>query len=240
VRARLRGRPGALFLTGALAAALAAWNNVVVTRMPGYPRSYVAVNAVATGVLLAAANRTGLSWAELGLARRRLPSGLRWGGGCAAVVVGGYAIALAVPALRPLLRDVRIAALDGAALAYQVLVRIPVGTVLWEEVAFRGVLLAALLRQLPPVPAVAASSAVFGVWHIRPTLGGLTANGLVDGPGRTAAVVALACSGTAAGGLLFTWLRVRSGSLAAPVLLHLATNSLGTLAGAAAFRMGQG
>jgi membrane protease YdiL (CAAX protease family) len=38
--------------------------------------------------------------------------------------------------------------------------------------------------------------------------------------------------------VLFAWLRVRSGSLLAPVLLHLATNALGTLAAAAAHRLG--
>ena len=38
-------------------------------------------------------------------------------------------------------------------------------------------------------------------------------------------------------GVLFTVLRLRSGSLLAPVLLHLATNSLGTPAAAAALRL---
>jgi uncharacterized protein len=237
VRARPRGRPAAIALTGALSATLAAWNNVVITRMPGYPGSYVVVNAAATGLVLVAARRAGLTWPALGLARRRLPSGLRWGAGCAALVTAGYGTAVAVPALRPLLRDARVADLDRADVVYQVVVRIPVGTVLWEEVAFRGVLLAALVRLLPPAGAVAGSSAVFGIWHIRPTLAGLAANELVEGPVRTALVVLLACLGTAAAGVLFSWLRLRSGSLAAPVLLHLATNSLGTLAGVAALRL---
>jgi membrane protease YdiL (CAAX protease family) len=34
---------------------------------------------------------------------------------------------------------------------------------------------------------------------------------------------------TTAAGVLFSWLRARSGSLAAPVLLHLATNCVGPL-----------
>jgi len=224
-------------LTGALSVALAAWNNVVITRVPGYPGSYVVVNAAATGLLLGAARRAGLTWPELGLARRRLPAGLGWGAGCAVLVTAGYGTGVAVPALRPLLRDARVAGLDGAAVAYQVLVRIPIGTVLWEEVAFRGVLLAALLRLVPPAAAVAASSAVFGVWHIRPTLAGLAENRIVAGPFRTALLVVLGCPGTAAAGVLFSWLRLHSGSIAAPVLLHLATNSLGTLAAVAAFRL---
>jgi membrane protease YdiL (CAAX protease family) len=50
--------------------------------------------------------------------------------------------------------------------------------------------------------------------------------------------VLLVCLGTAVGGLVFSWLRLRSGSLLAPVLLHLATNSLGSLTAAAASRLG--
>jgi membrane protease YdiL (CAAX protease family) len=225
-----------LVLAVALVPVLGVWNNLVVHRLPGRPGSYVVANVAATAVLLAAARVSGLSWAELGLDRRRLAAGARWGGACAAVVAAGYAAALALPAVRPLLADARAAGLDGGELAGEVLVRIPFGTVLWEEVAFRGVLLAALARLLPRAGAIAASAALFGLWHVRPTLGALAANDLADGPlARTGAVV-LACLGTAAAGVLFTGLRERSGSLLAPVLLHLATNTLGLGAAAAAHR----
>ena len=215
---------------------LCAWNNVVVTRLPGYPGSYVAANVAATGVLLVLARVNGLSWEELGLARHRLRAGLRWGGACVAVVAGGYAIALAIPGLRPLLDDARVAGLDRGAIAYQALVRIPLGTVVWEEVAFRGVLLAALIRLASVRTAAAMSAVVFGLWHIRPTLSALAANDLVDGPAQRLVAVVLGCLVTAVAGGFFTWLRLRSGSLLAPVLLHLALNSLGTLAAVAAHR----
>ena len=113
---------------------------------------------------------------------------------------------------------------------YQVMVRIPVGTVLWEETAFRGVLLAALRRVMPRGTAVAVASGVFGIWHIRPTIGALRANKLAAGPGKTVAAVTAGVAATAAGGVLLSWLRIRSGSLAAPVLLHLAANCTGPLA----------
>jgi hypothetical protein len=125
VRRRPSVRWRAVGLTGALVVVLAAWNNLVMTRLPG---SYVVVNGTAAAVLLAGARAAGLSWAELGLARRCLPAGLRWGGACVALVAGGYVIALAVPALRPLLADARVADLDGAEIASRVLVRIPFGT----------------------------------------------------------------------------------------------------------------
>jgi uncharacterized protein len=234
VRSRPVGRWRAVGITGALVVVLAAWNNLVVTRLPG---PYALVNGTAAAVLLVAARAAGLRWSELGLARRSLPAGFRWGGACVGLVAGAYAVALAVPALRPLLADARVADLDGGEIASRVLVRIPFGTVLWEEVAFRGVLLAALLRLLPVPAAVAVSAVVFGAWHIRPTLSALDANDLVHGPVATTAAVLLACLATAVAGVLFCWLRLRSGSLLAPVLLHLATNSVGLLAAAAALRL---
>jgi membrane protease YdiL (CAAX protease family) len=132
-----------------------------------------------------------------------------------------------------LLGDARVAGLGAGGLAGQVLVRIPLGTVLWEEVAFRGVLLAALGRLLSLRGAIGVSAVLFGLWHVRPALGALAADGLAAGPlARTGAVV-LACLGTAAAGVPFAELRLRSGSLLAPALLHLATNCLGVLAAAA-------
>jgi membrane protease YdiL (CAAX protease family) len=222
--------------TAVLVVVLILWNNVVITRAPGHPGSYALVNTVAAGALMTLARASGLSWAELGLARHRARSGLRWGGAAAALVAIGYALALAVPLLRPLLTDDRNAGLSGGALAGEVLVRIPLGTVLWEEVAFRGVLLAALSRLVSLRTAVGLTAVVFGVWHIRPTLDGLAASDVADGSARALAV-ALVCAGTALAGLLFAWLRLRSGSLLAPVLLHLATNSLGTTAAVIAHRL---
>ena len=238
MHARPASRRSALLFAASVAVILGAWNNVVITRLPGYPQSYVPVNLAATGLLLVGARVVGFTWPELGFDPRRARAGLRWGGACSAVVAAGYTVGLTVPAVRPLLADARLAGADSAEVAYQTLVRIPLGTVLWEETAFRGVLLAALMRVVPPRAAVAVSAALFGIWHIRPTLSAATANDLTDGvPGLVVAVL-LGCAFTAAAGVLFACLRLRSGSLLAPVLLHVATNSLGALAAAAAHRLG--
>jgi membrane protease YdiL (CAAX protease family) len=105
-----------------------------------------------------------------------------------------------------------------------VLVRIPVGTVAWEEIAFRGVLQAALRRVLAEPAATAVGSAVFGLWHIRPTAEALAVNRLAAGRGARVAAVAGVVAGTAGAGAVLALLRKRSGSLAEPVLLHLAAN----------------
>jgi uncharacterized protein len=233
-------RPGPVrwAFPGALVAVLLLWNNVVVPWLPGSTAVYVGGNLTAAVVLVALARWTGLSWAELGLSPRRLPAGLVWGGACFLAIAGAYAVGVAVPGLRPLLADARAADADLVEVAEDVLVRIPLGTVLWEEVAFRGVLLAALIRVLPVRRAAVVAAVVFGLWHVRPTLSGLSANDLADGPALRALAVLGVCVFTAVAGLLFTWLRLRSGSLLAPVLLHLATNSLGTVAATVVGRLG--
>jgi membrane protease YdiL (CAAX protease family) len=240
VHARPVGRSKAIHFAACTSLFLGAWNNLVVTRLPGSPASYVPGNVAATALLLTAARSVGIGWQELGLDRRRLREGLRWGAPGSAALAAGYTVALSVRALRPLLKDARVAGADGGEIAYQVLIRIPLGTVLWEETAFRGVQLAALLRVLPPRAAIGTSAAVFGIWHIRPTVSAMAANELATGLlGRTAAV----CSGcvvTAVAGIVFTGLGLRSRSLLAPVLVQSAANCLGLLAPAAAHRLQAG
>jgi uncharacterized protein len=208
--------------------ALAAYNNVIQLH-PWHYRRYVALNVGASGLALTAAVASGLKPADLGLGRRAWSPGPLAAGLAVAVAAGWVAVA-AVPATRPLLSDKRIESLEGRAIAYQAAVRIPLGTVLWEEAAFRGVLHAALRRVMPEGAAVAVGSGVFGLWHIRPTYQALAVNGLAPDRRRAAVRLSAAVVVTAAGGALMSSLRARSGSLAAPVLLHLATNCGGPLA----------
>jgi uncharacterized protein len=210
-------------------AVLAAYNNLA-GMLPWHRQRYTLLNVCATGAALAAAAASGLTAADLGLGREELAPGLRLGSRLAAATAGGWVLIAAVPATRPVLADKRIIGLNGREVAYQALVRIPFGTVLWEETAFRGVLQAALGRVMPGGAAIAVTSGVFGIWHIGPTAAALRINRLAGSPGTALAAVSSGVVATAAGGVLLSWLRARSGSLAAPVLLHLATNSLGALA----------
>jgi uncharacterized protein len=213
-------------------AVLAAYNNVIAGQ-PWHDRRYTPLNAAAASAALAAAAASGLTAADLGFGPGRWLPG-RLGSVLAGATAAGWLAAAAVPAARPVLDDKRIEGLTGRGLAYQTLVRIPVGTVLWEEIAFRGVLQAALRRVMSEPAAIAVTSGVFGLWHIRPTAGALRANGLADGRGRAVTGVAAGVAVTAGGGVLFSWLRARSGRLAAPVALHLAINCGGLAAAWAA------
>lgn len=213
----------------AAGAGLAAYNNLA-GRQHWHEKWYLSANLGATAAALAAAAASGLTAADLGLRRDRLTAGLRSGGPPALALAGGWLILATVPATRPVLADRRIAGLTGRGLAYQVMVRIPAGTVLWEEAAFRGVLQASLRRVLPGPAAIAVTSGVFGLWHVRPTLDALRINQVAGSRRAALGSVTAAVAATAAAGLLLSGLRERSGSLAAPVLLHLSANSGAALA----------
>ena len=233
-RSRLPGpRPADVAFAAAACIVLAGYNNLAGVR-PWHRRWYPAVNALAATATLAAAAASGLTPADLGLRRDRLRAGLRCGSAAAVPVVAAFGLAALTPATRPLLNDQRIAGLDRRQLAYQVLLRIPVGTVGWEEIAFRGVLQAALRRVLAEPAATAVGSAVFGLWHIRPTAEALAVNRLAADRGARITAITAVAAGTAGAGALLSRLRERSGSLAAPVLLHLAANCAAPLASALA------
>jgi membrane protease YdiL (CAAX protease family) len=224
-------RPGrdAVF-AAAVGAGLIAYNNLA-GRQRWHETWYPAANLAATGSALAAAAASGLTATDLGLRRDRLAGGVRSGGPPALALTAGWLILAAVPATRPVLADQRIAGLTRRGVAYQAMVRIPAGTVLWEEAAFRGVLQASLRRVMPRPAAIVLTSAVFGLWHIRPTADALRINQVAGSRRAALGSVAAAVAATAAAGVLLSGLRERSGSLAAPVLLHLSANSGAVLAG---------
>ncbi len=239
-----RGRPAApgqhsrdIGFAVAACAVLAAYNNVT-GLSSGHERWYVRLNAGATGAALAAAGLSGLTFADLGLGRGRWLPG-RLGCGLAAGAGACWLLIAAVPATRPVLGDQRATGLRGRDVAYQALIRIPVGTALWEETAFRGVLQAALRRVMSDTAAIVVTSGVFGAWHVRPTLQALRANGLAGDRRRAIAGTFAGCAATAAGGALLSWLRARSGRLADTVLLHAAVNSGGLIAAHAVAALGQ-
>ena len=177
-------------------------------------------------VLVVVARRAGSSWDDLGLARRHARRGLRAGAAVAGGVAGAMVAAAAVPTTRGLFDDERVAVDAGPGeLLYQTLWRIPVGTVAFEELAFRGVLLAVLRRHLPTGAAVAVDSALFGLWHVVPTLGAARANDVV-GLARVG-LVAGSVVATALAGVVFCALRLRGGHLLAPAVLHLTFNDAG-------------
>jgi uncharacterized protein len=223
--ARRRRRAGVVV---ALGVGLLVWNNLVQLHPVVGGPGYVPANLALALTLLAVGHLAGLDRAALGLARGRLGPALVAGVVVVGVVAVGLAVGLLVPALRPLLEDGRFADRSAAGIAWHALVRVPFGTVVLEEVAFRGVLLGALVPLVGTRRAVVLSSVLFGLWHVRPAWGMAVANGA----DLWLAVVGVAGSVvvTAVAGVGFCWLRLRFGHLAAPVVAHAGMNASATVA----------
>ncbi len=184
---------------------------------------------------------SGLRPRDLGLAREQLRRGAGWAAVIVAVVLVAIAAGLAIPAVRELFRNEAYTSLSWAVLSAFVL--IPLQTVLPEELLFRGVLLGALARRHPARVAVGAQALLFGLWHVLSSTGLAAGNqGIGDAVGRGAGGVLLGVLGavafTTAAGLVFGWLRLRTGSLLPSIALHWAANGAGAVAAALAWRFG--
>lgn len=192
---------------------------------------------VALGVLAAvgvvAVTRAGrLDWHDLGVSRRSLRQGLVWSAGFFGLFAAGFALvtllAHLVPALAAWVQGLEVGAVSPDTALFQALVAIPLGTVLVEEVAFRSALPALLGRAGAGTrTAVVASAVLFGLWHVAPSL--TTALGDPSRDLPVWVVVVGTVVFTTAAGVGLGWLRHRSGSLLPPMVVHLATNSLGVV-----------
>ncbi|MET0966480.1 MAG: CPBP family intramembrane glutamic endopeptidase [Nakamurella sp.] len=196
-----------------------------------FPQADALVSAAMVGGLAVIGRASRLSADDLGLARRAVPAGLRWGGAAAAVTAVCYGVGALVPAIRD---AVAPPSQSWSASVVQALVVIPLLTVLPEEFAFRGVLWGLLNRRSGRRWATAVSAAAFGLWHVLPALGTGAANEsagsvLGSGPVGIAALVAGTVLFTGLGGVVLAELRARSGSLVAPILLHWAVNGCGVI-----------
>lgn len=221
-------------VTVALAATLLVLVGVNAWVHVGPSRWQPVTGPVLAGLLLLLGRWAGLSWAQLGLGTDTVVAGLAWGGAAVAVVCGGYAVGLAVPTTRRLFLDARHR-VGAARAARRALLVVPLGVVAFEEVAFRGVLWGLVEVDHGAWWAGAATSVLFGLWHVLPAVDGARANAgddvVLSRAGLAREVVATVAFTTLAG-VVFAVLRHQSGSLLAPFLLHWATNALGILAAA--------
>ncbi|OBH12299.1 MULTISPECIES: CPBP family intramembrane glutamic endopeptidase [unclassified Mycobacterium] len=187
-----------------LAAALVGWS-FVGPRLPTAWRT--ALQAGAAGLLVL------VTRAPLGLNPPRLWSGLRLGSTAGAAAATVIAATTAVPLVRASMADREA---PGSTPGW-LLLQIPVGTVWAEEAAFRAALTAAASGAFGAPGGRLLQAASFGLSHIadaratgEPVLGTVLVTGVA--------------------GWLFAWLADRSGSLAAPMLVHLAINEAGAIA----------
>jgi membrane protease YdiL (CAAX protease family) len=184
--------------------ALVGWSFV----SPRLPPTWRVMVQAGVGGLLVLVTR-----APLGLTPPRLWAGIRLGSATGAVAAGAIAATTAVPMVR---LSMAARELPGSAPGWLGL-RIPVGTVWAEEAAFRAALATAGADAFGPSAGRLLQAIAFGLSHIADAVE------TEEPPVATVLVTGIA-------GWLFGWLAELSGSLAAPMLVHLAINETGALA----------
>jgi membrane protease YdiL (CAAX protease family) len=195
----------------ALAAVLVGWSGAVGPRIP--TRWHPLAHAILGSGLVRIAH------APLGLRPPALWSGLRLGLAAAVVAASGVAASTGVPAVRSAMAERELP----EPTARWLLLRIPLGTVWSEEAAIRAALGTVAADAFGPAGGRLLQSLAFGLSHIpdarstgEPVLGTVVVTGLA--------------------GWVFARLAEHSGSLAAPLLAHLAVNEAGAVAALAAQR----
>jgi uncharacterized protein len=199
--------------------------------VPGYYLFWTLGGSV---VVLALGVLDDCTWADLGLAPGTWIRGAVWGAAAMAIIFTVYAVGSTWRRTRAAFHDTNIAGLSLTRLFWQALVELPFGTVLFEEIAFRGVLWAMLARRYGVLWATIWSSLLFGLWHILPSLDLHLRNERLAGVGgggwwARATAIGGSVITTMIGGIVFCVLRIMSGSLIAPMGLHWATNGWGYL-----------
>jgi CAAX protease family protein len=196
--------------------------------LPGGSWQFIAAGAALVAVSLLAARLLNLDAGDLGLRR---DSALR------GVVIGALAggaiatIGVAVLRLAPAIIGISVVygpllTVSDDQLARHIALFLPLGAVIPEEVAFRGTLLAGLVRGMGIRAGVAASAVTFAAWHV--VVGLVTMYDTSLGQGALLWVVASigALVVLFVGGVIMAALRLVTGSLATPIAAHWIFNAV--------------
>jgi membrane protease YdiL (CAAX protease family) len=182
-------------------------------------------------LLLVWARRAGFTLPELGLAGAQARASALWG------IALGLVLALlpvAFIALAPFVTGEPVQAgeindLSGSEMALRLAFRVPVGTALFEEVAFRGVLYASWLRATDLRRTVLSTGIVFALWHVVITFKTVTGSEVVEGAPFIALGYLGSLIGLFVGGAAFALLRWRTGGVTGPFFFHWIVVALMTL-----------
>jgi membrane protease YdiL (CAAX protease family) len=222
-----------------IGSALVAYSNglaVYATRRSAYPeRFFLRLNPLVIALMLAYTKWRPGGLGAVGLHGKSLGKSMAGG-----VALGA---ALAVPPLvffyKPILLDTPleygpIVSLSRRELLNELFVRLPVGVAVLEELGFRGLLYAALRRELPPAPSIALSAAAFAGWHFAVTATSAEQSNLNDvarlpsflRPYVQPIAVLGGMLTTGVAGVGFALLRERTGNLAGPMVAHWLVDSV--------------
>lgn len=186
--------------------------------------------ALGYAAVLIIAKMSNFSWADLGLSRQNVKSGLLWGllasAGSVIVMVGAFAI-------NPdLFRDGRYNQSAGSLLG-AILFSLPFGTVLLEELIFRGVYYHFGVKLRSANFGIGLSAGLFGLWHILSARAFQSPFIYIPQLVTVTGIVVV----TSLAGLFFAGLRYKSNSLLAPLLFHWVINASAMILAFMSFRV---
>jgi uncharacterized protein len=213
---------------------LVVWGNLVqrligdTAVLPGGSPQFAVAGAALVAVSLVAARSLGLDVTALGLARRHAVRGAAIG-----TLAGGGIAAAAVAALHlapfvlggPLVYE-PLLGVSGGQLAFHITLFLPLGAVIPEEVAFRGTLLAGLIRRLGLRAALVASAVTFALWHAVVVVATVADSTLGQTVGWWIVGVAGATVVLFVGGVIMASLRTMTGTLMTSIAAHWAFNAV--------------
>lgn len=195
--------------------------------LPGGSWQWVLAGLALVVLSIAVARALGLDATAVGLSGNLLRAaaiGAALGGGAGIAAVIGLGVVAPLIVGHPV-EYAPLSQVTQTDLIPHIGVFLPLGDIVPEELAFRGVLVGALLSRGTGY-AVVASSVVFALWHIAVAV--LTVGETTLGPPSVWYVpaIAIALLAVFVGGIVFAWLRVRTGSLVTTIAAHWTFNAV--------------
>lgn len=148
--------------------------------------------------------------------------GLLWGLGVSLIAIAALTLVSINMRVRSFFLDGRTKGVSKKHVAFRVLVDIPIGTVLFEELLFRGLIYGFFSSTIGVSEAIVISSALFGLWHVLPSITFSKQNH--KAPAKIPTILGTVFF-TALSGVVFALLREVSGSIIAPIALHYTINT---------------
>jgi membrane protease YdiL (CAAX protease family) len=209
------------------------YNNIVNLIPPAmHTRLYVGLNVIVLLVVCSCAYKFwGFRMADAGIRRGGLWTSLGYGICLVAIIIIPLFIGLwMLPRIGVSLPAIRLDEMAQEGLVSRLLIRIPLGTAIFEEMLFRGIFLGLLLKELRPQGALLSSSLMFGVWHIVPALKVMFRNFGVSSVLPGTGMFILGILGAVIAGYFFGWVRIRTNNIIGPVIAHLLINDIALVA----------
>jgi membrane protease YdiL (CAAX protease family) len=194
--------------------------------LPGGSWQFVFAGAALVGVSLAAARIVGLNDAALGVRRAGALRGAAIGALAAAAIaaVDVVVLRLAPSIIGQPVSYAPLARVSADELGRHIALYLPLGAVIPEEVAFRGVLLGGLLTRYRVRTAVTVSAIAFALWH------GTVAVFTVMNTSLPVVLIIPAIAGALlivfVGGVIMAGLRMATGTLTTSIAAHWVFNAV--------------